>query len=253
MTNLVLLLVLGGGVSREQQALDLRMDKALGQAVRRGAAIYNTDKDPAGCARLFEGALLAVRPLLDHRPALQKEIDRGLGKAERQATWEDRAFALRAVIDKVRDELDPPKPGDRKVDETKTPGFEPSDQENTVFSLTNKERARNGLAPLKANVKLFEAARAHSANMARRGRLDHTLDGKGPGERLQAAGYESAGWAENCAAGQRSAEEALISWMGSPGHRSNILAQQYLEIGIGIAPDGNGGYYWTQVFGTPAR
>lgn len=127
-----------------------------------------------------------------------------------------------------------------------------SADEQAVLDLTNKERAKQGLAPFQANEKLMRAARDHSANMAKKGQLDHTLDGKDPGGRLQDVGYRGFGWGENIAAGQRNAAEALNSWMNSPGHRANILNAEFKEIGIGLAPHGGGGFYFTQVFGTPA-
>jgi uncharacterized protein (TIGR03000 family) len=125
-------------------------------------------------------------------------------------------------------------------------------QEKEVVERTNQERKKAGLPPLQVNAKLSRAAREHSANMARLDRLDHMLEGKGPGERLAAVGYQSFGWGENCAAGQRTPEEALASWMQSPGHRGNILNGNYTEIGVGIAANERGGLYWTQVFGRPA-
>lgn len=125
-------------------------------------------------------------------------------------------------------------------------------QEQGVLDLTNQERKKADLPPLQQNAKLTRAAREHSANMARLDRLDHVLEGKGPGERLADIGYTSLGWGENVAAGQRTPEEALASWMQSPGHKGNILNQTYTEIGVGIAANDRGGLYYTQVFGRPA-
>lgn len=130
-------------------------------------------------------------------------------------------------------------------------GFELSETERALLKSTNQERAKVDLPPLKPNKQLFEAARGHSANMAKQGRMSHVLDGRGPGERIAEVGYLSSTWGENCAAGQTSAQEVVGDWMNSPGHRGNLLSREYLEIGLGLAPDGNGGYYWTQVFAVP--
>lgn len=149
-----------------------------------------------------------------------------------------------------------PTPKDEPAPAPSTPGPKSgaklSADEQAVLDLTNKERAKQGLAPFQINDKLLQAARNHSANMARLGQLDHTLDGKDPGNRLQEVGYRGFGWGENIAAGQRNAAEALNSWMNSPGHRANILNADFKEIGIGLAPHAGGGFYFTQVFGTPA-
>ena len=47
------------------------------------------------------------------------------------------------------------------------------------------------------------------------------------------------------------AEEVVRGWMGSPGHRANILDGDLTQIGVGRADGGSYGVYWTQVFGTP--
>ncbi len=230
----------------DRKALDLRVDEALRDVIVRGARIYNVG-DHAGCYRLFEGALRTARPLLDHRPALQKTVAAGLDRAEQTSKVSDRAFALREVLDRVVAELNPPRPGAPQP----PAGFALSAEERTLLDLTNKERAGQGLPPLKANDKLFQAARAHSTNMARQGRLDHTLDGKGPGERLTEAGYASAGWGENVAGGQRTPSEAITSWVNSPGHRANIRNGSFTEVGLGIVRAQDGTAYWTQVLATP--
>jgi uncharacterized protein YkwD len=131
-------------------------------------------------------------------------------------------------------------------------GFELSKDEKTLLELTNKEREKEGLRPFKASAKLFEAARKHSANMARKQELAHTLDGKGPGERLRDLGYRFWGLGENCAAGQRTPAEAIRSWLDSPGHRRNLLGGDYTEVGLGVVTGEDGTRYWTQVFATPA-
>jgi hypothetical protein len=58
----------------------------------------------AGCYRLYEGALLTVKPMLKHRPELQRAIDEGFVNAERDPLVWRRAFTLRAVLDRIRRE-----------------------------------------------------------------------------------------------------------------------------------------------------
>ena len=58
--------------------------------------------------------------------------------------------------------------------------------------------------------------------------------------------YTSAG--ENIAAGQRTPEEVMNSWMNSSGHRANILNKNFDTIGIGFYEGGSYGTYWTQLF-----
>jgi hemoglobin len=91
---------------------DQRIVDALRDVINRGVDIFNPrDRgglgDHNGCYRLFQGALMMARTQLDGHPNLQKEIDAGLANAERLATPGERAHALRAVIDQVRETLNP--------------------------------------------------------------------------------------------------------------------------------------------------
>src|SRR5438128_2635743 len=85
-----------------------------------------------------------------------------------------------------------------------------------ILKLTNAERAKKDLPALKANPLLQKAARKHSENMARQGKLAHELDDEGPADRVRAAGYEFSRLAENVAMGP-DAKGALRLWMKSEG------------------------------------
>ena len=61
--------------------------------------------------------------------------------------------------------------------------------------------------------------------------------------------FSSAG--ENIAMGQSTPAQVMNSWMSSEGHRSNILNQNFTQIGVGLAKGGSGRYYWTQMFIRP--
>jgi len=78
--------------------------ESLRGVINRGADLFNGG-DWNGCYRLYEGALLGVEPLLDHRPALQKTIKDALAEAERNPSVPEKAFVLRRAIDTVRKEL----------------------------------------------------------------------------------------------------------------------------------------------------
>ena len=67
-------------------------------------------------------------------------------------------------------------------------------------------------------------AQAHSQDMADRDFFSHTgSDGRSPFQRMRDAGYSYRRAAENIAAGSTSPAEVVDMWMGSPGHRANIL------------------------------
>ncbi|HYK71739.1 MAG TPA: SafA/ExsA family spore coat assembly protein [Pseudoneobacillus sp.] len=121
--------------------------------------------------------------------------------------------------------------------------------ENQVIQLTNQERAKNGLKPLAANWELSRVARYKSNDMRDKNYFSHTSPTYGsPFTMMKNFGitYRSAG--ENIAAGQRTPQEVVNSWMNSPGHRANILSANFNQIGVGYSSGGSYGTYWTQMF-----
>lgn len=130
-------------------------------------------------------------------------------------------------------------------------GFVITEEEKAVLDLTNAQRKAAGLQALVPSEKLFQAARAHSTNMARQGKLDHTLDGRDMGSRIKAAGYSFLAAGENIAWNPRDAESAMRTWMGSDGHRANILSREFTEVGVAVMTNSRGERYWTQVFARP--
>jgi len=128
-----------------------------------------------------------------------------------------------------------------------------TEDEQNLLALINAERSKQDLPALKANLQLFEVARAHAANMAKQRALDHKLDGKTPYDRIKDAGYKYALAAENLARGDVSLTEIVQAWMKSKMHRENILDTEFKEIGIGLAKDGMGETYYTQVFAAPQK
>lgn len=118
--------------------------------------------------------------------------------------------------------------------------------EAAVVELTNAERVKAGLEPLKTYAPLMAAAREKSQDMKDKSYFSHTSPTYGsPFDRLKALGisYKAAG--ENIAKGQRTAEEVVTAWMNSEGHRANILDSNFTHIGVGYVKDGN---IWTQQF-----
>lgn len=103
--------------------------------------------------------------------------------------------------------------------------------EAEVIAQTNAQRARYGRAPLAVDHSLMSTSRAHAGWMARASSMQH---GSYP-------------VAENIAMGQRSATDALNSWMNSSGHRANILGG-YRTIGVAAYTSGNGTIFWCQQF-----
>ncbi len=123
--------------------------------------------------------------------------------------------------------------------------------EDSTLSLINVERRKEGVAPLAMRDDLRNVARAHSQDMAKRDFHSHTNpDGESPWDRIRNAGIAHSSSAENIAWNNhpKPANVAVNDWMKSPGHRNNILSAEYTHTGMGVAPDGAGGFYFTQVF-----
>ena len=97
--------------------------------------------------------------------------------------------------------------------------------------------------PLAWHADVAAAAQGHSEDMRQRDYFDHVgPDGRTPMQRVQSAGVEVSAVAENIAHGQPTAVAVLESWLGSPGHRRNLLNCEYTHHGVGLS-----GTYWTHV------
>jgi len=143
--------------------------------------------------------------------------------------------------------------GTMALAEEKKSEFKLTDDEKAIVEATNAERKKAGLPALKPNAKLFEAARAHAANMAKQDKLEHKLDDKTSDERVKNAGYQFSGTSENIAHNQQTPKEAVESWMNSEDHKANLLNKEYVDIGVAVAKSAKGERYWVQVFGTPLQ
>ena len=135
-------------------------------------------------------------------------------------------------------------------------GFEMTKDEQTLLELLNKERAKKELPPLRPNPLLFKVARGHSANMARQQKMEHELDGKNPGQRILAAGYDYGRATENIAMADGPGvplKRVVSDWMESKIHRDNLLDTKISETGLGIAKNDKGEVYYTQLFARPRK
>jgi uncharacterized protein YkwD len=134
-----------------------------------------------------------------------------------------------------------------------------------TLCLVNRERAAHGEAALRPNGQLEAAAQRHTESMAFGDYFEHIgPGGQTPLDRMRTAGYiysSSIGYAvgENIAwgTGYLATPRAIVaSWMGSSGHRANILEARYRDTAIGVSPHpptslahGQAGGIYTQDFG----
>ena len=121
-----------------------------------------------------------------------------------------------------------------------------------VVSLVNQHRASLGLGQLAVDSALTRSAVWKSMNMAGLNYFDHPDDpiGRSVGQRLSDCGWPSnLGWGENIAYGYPTPDQVMTGWLNSAGHKANIENPSFTSIGVGVAANAQGGYYWTQDFG----
>jgi uncharacterized protein YkwD len=118
----------------------------------------------------------------------------------------------------------------------------------------NQQRAANGLGPLVVSPLLTNSAEWKSLHMAYYGYLDHS-DPAPPvartaDVRIADCGYTfEAAIGENIAEGFNTPSSVMSAWMGSEGHRENILGASFTAMGVGVATSPGGTYFWTVDFG----
>lgn len=123
-----------------------------------------------------------------------------------------------------------------------------------VVVRTNIERKKLGLPELLRSNRLMHAAQIQANQMAAALQMAHELPtARYPtmDDRLSAVGYRYRAAGENVAEGHPSAAFVVAGWMRSPGHRANIVSENYVEMGAAVATGKNGRRFWVQVFGAP--
>jgi len=123
-----------------------------------------------------------------------------------------------------------------------------------LITLTNQERAALGVAGLKDNELLAQAATLKAQDMLNMDYFSHNSpEGKTPWYWIRLAGYNYKRAGENLAIGFVDGEEVMQAWKDSPTHNANLINPNYQEIGIGIAKGNFQGQEVTlvvQMFGT---
>jgi uncharacterized protein YkwD len=123
----------------------------------------------------------------------------------------------------------------------------------SLLEAMNEQRARRGLPALRRNVRLEAAASDRIRDMFEYRYFAHVApDGTEPFVWVKQRGYRYSRVGENLAMGQRAARVVVDQWMGSPGHRANILGS-FDDTGIAIAsgaPTGRSrGYTFVAMYG----
>ena len=196
------------------------------------AGAYQPSRLPAGAraASIVQQTSPHARPTRISRPS--KRTIRRRAELQRAATMQD---ARRPLRQSTRRNLETEK--------------------DRVLQLVNAEREKEGLPTLIRNDYLDRAAQDYAQRMHDEGFFAHeSPDGGTFLDRVRATGYPGpcpvpgcsarVNLGENLAKGFITPESVVEGWMGSPGHRKNILSPDYEQIGLGIVGD-----IWSQEFG----
>ena len=114
------------------------------------------------------------------------------------------------------------------------------------IEMLNKERAANGLSPLVLDPQLTAWAMQRAAECTLY--YSHTRPNGSSCFTVLEGTYRYGSAGENIAIGQRSAQEVMVDWMNSTGHRENILNAHYASVGLGCVESVDGVKSWVQLF-----
>jgi len=119
------------------------------------------------------------------------------------------------------------------------PAFASEITNASVVAAMNEQRAHAGLPPLREDPRLDAAAADRMRDMEELGYWAHeSPDGRSPFLWLALRRYPYRFAGENLATGFETTELLVDGWMGSKGHRENILSPDYAHCGIAIIDGG---------------
>lgn len=127
-------------------------------------------------------------------------------------------------------------------------------QASILAAINAARKANGGHKALAYNVQLEAACRIQVGLMVQKDVLAHDA-GMKLRARVSEAGYHGA-VGENLAGGQQTLEQAIEGWLNSPGHRSTLLNDKWIEFGVAVqrVPEERNsryGIYWCFIAGGP--
>lgn len=136
------------------------------------------------------------------------------------------------------------------------PAAAPALTQAGIILQTNFQRQENGLGFLRESGILDSTATVKANDMCEKQYFAHiSPTGIGAGNLADSFGYDYISVGENLALGPFASDAAVVdAWMGSPGHRANILSPKFTEIGVGAVRcvfEGRSVWLAVQHFGKP--
>ncbi len=117
--------------------------------------------------------------------------------------------------------------------------------ESEMLELCNQQRRANGKPDLTLNKTLCANAAVRAEEISRDNWFSHQRPDGTTCFTAVTVDYMTCG--ENIAYGTRTASATVAAWMDSPGHRANILSDEFTQAGFGCY-ELDGVRYWTQFF-----
>lgn len=117
--------------------------------------------------------------------------------------------------------------------------------ESEMLELCNQQRRANGKPDLTLNKTLCANAAVRAEEISRDDWFSHQRPDGTMCFTAVTVDYMTCG--ENIAYGTRTTSATVAAWMDSPGHRANILSDEFTQAGFGCY-ELDGVRYWTQFF-----
>jgi hypothetical protein len=134
-------------------------------------------------------------------------------------------------------------------------GYASNINTSDLLNYTNKTRGEAGLASLKINDRLSNAAQKKAQHMFSKGYWAHIApDGTEPWDFILGAGYDYVYAGENLAKNFSNSKDVVKAWYNSPSHKQNLLSKNYTDVGYAVVNGVLNGYETTlvvQMFGIP--
>jgi uncharacterized protein YkwD len=125
-----------------------------------------------------------------------------------------------------------------------------------IVERINSDRVANGKLALKWNEQLCESAGLKSEDMNTNNYFEHiSPSGVTPWHWIDQAGYKYTFVGENLALNYFTSESTHTALMNSPGHRANILNENFTEVGINYFRgklNGEDAFFMVEHFASPA-
>ena len=140
-------------------------------------------------------------------------------------------------------------------------GVKPPNFAVVIWNQTNAYRQSSNQAKLERDFDLMRAAQKYADYLATTNTIGHDADGRDPGARIAAEGFQACHWAENVyeqwsspalAPWRAAAAGAMDFWRNSSGHAANMRDAKATRLGVGVTAwkHGDRSYYKiVQVFG----